>query len=30
MEKESEHELQAGSDAPSLDKKLNLVPNGTK
>ena len=30
MEKKSEHELQAGSDAPSLDKKLNFVPNGTK
>lgn len=30
MEKTSERELQAGTDAPSLDKKLNLVPNGTK
>lgn len=29
MKKQSEQELQAGTDA-SLDKKLNLVPNGTK
>ncbi len=29
-EKQSEQELQAGTGAPSLDKKLNLVPNGTK
>ena len=25
-----EQQLEAGTDAPSLDKKLNLVPNGTK
>lgn len=30
MEKESEQELQTGTVTPSLDKKLNLVPNGTK
>jgi hypothetical protein len=30
VEKQSEQELQAGTDTPSLDKKLNLMPNGTK
>jgi len=30
MEKKSEEDLQTGTVTPSLDKKLNLVPNGTK